>query len=268
MDVMERFRLDGDVVMVTGGASGIGEQYATACAEAGADVVVLADIDEDAATATAEEIEDATDATVEGREVDVTDKPGVDEAVDAIVDDHGSLDVAFANAGIAELESQIGNYPEDQWRRILDVNLDGVFYTARAAAEQMVEQDDGGAIVNTASVYGLVSSDILGTMFAYATSKGGVVNMTRALGAELAPQGVRVNAIAPSHVRTSLAGGFLQEDAPAGMENIQEEIEDDTPMDRISEAEELKGPAVFLASDASSYCTGYTYAVDGGWLAL
>ncbi len=267
MTVLDRFEMDDEVAFVTGAASGIGEQISTAMAEAGADVV-LADLDEEGAAETAERIEDATGATTVPMEVDVTDKGQVDDAVEATVEEFGSIDAAFANAGIAELEGQVTNYSQEQWERIVDVNLNGVFYTDRAAAEAMVEQDGGGSIVNTASVYGLRTSDILGTMFAYATSKGGVVNMTRAVAAEVAPEGVRVNAIAPSHVRTNLAGGFLREDAPGGMETLQEQIEDHTPMNRIADPEELKGLAVFLASDASTYCTGYTYAVDGGWLSI
>jgi len=103
-------------------------------------------------------------------------------------------------------------------------------------------------------------------MYAYAAAKGGVVNLTRAMATTLGSEGVRVNAIAPSHVRTDIAGGYLQEDVTGSMANMQEQIEEQTPLGRISEPEELKGLAVFLASDASSYCTGYTYAVDGGWL--
>lgn len=150
----------------------------------------------------------------------------------------------------------------------MDVNLNGVFYTDRAAADVMVEQEDGGSIVNNASIYGLRASDLVGTSFAYATSKGGVVNLTRAMAADVAPEGVRVNAVAPSHFRTDLAGGFLCEDAPGGMEEIKERIEESTPMGAIPDPEELKGVAVFLAIDASAYCTGYTYAVDGGWLSI
>ncbi len=251
--------------MVTGGASGLGYAFSESMAEAGADVVI-ADIDEGGAEEAAETLSDDTGAEVISVKADVTDKEDADVMVEEAVDRLGRLDVAFANAGIAELEGQVSNYTEDQWQRIIDVNLTGVFYTDRAAAEVMLEQGSG-SIINTASVYGLVASDILGTMFAYATSKGGVVNMTRALGAELAEDGVRVNAIAPSHVRTGLAGGFLQEDQES-MKPIQEQIEEDTPMAEIATPDDYKGIALLLASDASRYCTGYTYAVDGGWLSL
>ena len=265
MAVLDQFEMDGEVAFVTGGATGIGEQLAIATAEAGADVV-LADIDLDGATDTAEEIEDATDATTMAVDCDVTDADAVEAAIRATVEEFGRLDAAFANAGIAELEFPVQNYHNEQWDRIIDVNLSGVFHTNRAAAEVMVEQDDGGSIINTASVYGFRGTDIMGTMYAYAAAKGGVVNLTRAMATTLGAEGVRVNAIAPSHVRTDIAGGYLQEDVTGSMANMQEQIEDQTPLGRISEPEELKGLAVFLASDAASYCTGYTYAVDGGWL--
>lgn len=263
---MDRFEMDGEVAFVTGAASGIGEQFSVAVAEAGADVV-LADLDEEGAAEAAEDIEEETGVTAVPMEVDVTDKEQVDDAVEATVDEFGRLDAAFANAGIAELEGQVSNYSQEQWRRIINVNLDGVFYTDRAAADAMLEQERGGSIVNTASIYGLRAS-VVGTSFAYAASKGGIVNLTRAMAADLASDGVRVNAVAPSHIRTDLAGGFLREDAPGGMEAIHERIEERTPMGRIPDAEEVKGIAVFLASDASAFCTGYTYAVDGGWLSV
>ena len=128
MTVMDRFGMDGKVALVTGAACGIGEQFSVAMAEAGADVV-LADIDEESASETAKEIEEKTDSTAVPMEVDVTDKNQVDAAVEATVEEFGSPNVAFANAGIAELEGQVSNYSPEQWKRILDVNLNGVFYT-------------------------------------------------------------------------------------------------------------------------------------------
>lgn len=264
MTVLEQFEMDGKVAFVTGGAGGIGEQISIGMAEAGADVV-LADIDADGAKETAEEIAADTDAETLAIEVDVTDNDQVEAAVEATLEEFGRLDAAFANAGIAELERQVESYDPVQWERIIDVNLDGVFYTDRAAAAVMREQESGGSIVNTASVYGFRASDHLGTMYAYTASKGGVVNLTRSMATTLGEDGVRVNAIAPSHVRTQIAGGFLQEDAHSSMAEIQEAIEERTPLGRISTTDEIKGLAVFLASDASSYCTGATYPVDGGW---
>ncbi|WP_424017129.1 SDR family NAD(P)-dependent oxidoreductase [Halorientalis pallida] len=264
MTVLDEFRLDGSVALVTGAAGGLGSAFAAAMAEAGADVVV-ADLDEAGAQAVADDIEDETGVETLALEVDVTDEAAVEGMVDATLDRFGRLDAAFANAGIGELERPVEHYEMAQWDRIVDVNLRGVWLTDCYAARAMAEQDSGGAIVNTASVYGLVGSDAMGYNPAYAASKGGVVNLTRTLGAEWAPE-IRVNAIAPSHARTNIGGGYLDEDSRVG-QDIADEIEAETPVDRIAEPEELQGMALFLASEAARYCTGYTYAVDGGWLA-
>ncbi|RXK50445.1 SDR family NAD(P)-dependent oxidoreductase [Halorientalis pallida] len=264
MGVLDEFRLDGSVALVTGAAGGLGSAFATAMAEAGADVVV-ADLDHDGAQAVADDLEADTGAETLALEVDVTDEAAVEGMVDAALERFGRLDAAFANAGIGELERPAQHYQLAQWDRIVDVNLRGVWLTDLYAARAMAEQDSGGSIVNTASVYGLVGSDAMGYNPAYAASKGGVVNLTRTLGAEWAPE-IRVNAIAPSHARTNIGGGYLDEDSRVG-QDIADEIEAETPVDRIAEPEELQGMALFLASEAARYCTGYTYAVDGGWLA-
>jgi len=265
MTVLDEFRLDGKSAVVTGGANGIGRALAEGVAEAGADVVV-ADIDAEGAEEAADEIADDTGRQAFAVEADVTDEDDVESTISETVDAFGGLDVAFANAGIAELERGAETYETRQWERIVDVNLTGVWLTDLYAARAMFD-DGGGSIVNTASVYGLRGSEALGYIPAYTAAKGGVVNLTRTLGAEWAEEDVRVNAIAPSHVRTGIGGGAFKDDMP-GVEDIHETIEDRTPMDRFAEPEEHKGIGVFLASEASRYCTGYTYAVDGGWLTL
>lgn len=265
MSVIDEFRLDGRSAVVTGGASGIGSAFVEALAEAGADVVI-GDIDTETAEETAEEISEETGADVISVETDVTDEDDVEKMVETAVEEFGGLDAAFANAGVAEMERTAEQYETRQWDRIIDINLTGVWLTDLYAARAMFE-DGGGSIVNTASVYGLRGSEALGYIPAYTAAKGGVVNLTRTLGAEWAEEDVRVNALAPSHVRTSIAGGALKEDMP-GVDDIHGTIEERTPMSRFAEPEEHKGLALFLASDASRYCTGYTYAVDGGWLTL
>ncbi len=263
MSVMDEFRLDGDVALVTGGASGIGRACCQAVAEAGADVAV-ADVDEEGARETAEEIEDATDSTTLPVEVDVRRREVVDEMVEDTVEELGSLDVAFANAGVAELEPSVEQYDEATWDRVMDVNLRGVFLTNRAAAEQMKQQDDGGVIVNTSSIYAFVADRTLG-LPAYTASKAGIRQLTQAMATKLAPE-IRVNAMAPGAVRTNIGAGFMKEGS--GFDEVQEMIRERTLLDRLAEPEDVKGLAVYLASDASSYCTGYTYAVDGGWLSV
>lgn len=263
MSVLETFELEGQSAIVTGGASGLGRAFTEAMAEAGADVLI-GDVDLDSAETVAETVADETGQEVRAIECDVTVEDEVETMVETAVETFGGLDVAFANAGIGELEQPATNYKMRQWDRIVDVNLRGVWLTDLYAARAMFE-DGGGSIVNTASVYGLRGSEALGYMPAYTASKGGVVNLTRTLGAEWVGDGVRVNAMAPSHARTGIGGGGLQSDAN-GMDRVHSQITENTPMDRFAEPEEHKGLALFLASDASQYCTGYTYAIDGGWL--
>ena len=251
--------------VVTGAASGIGRAFAEAVAEAGSNVVI-ADIDLDGATTAADEITDDTGVEAIPIETDVTDESAVEAMFDETLDRFGGLDAVFANAGIAPAERDLHEYDMGHWERVIDINLRGVWLTDLYAAKAMAEGDSGGSIVNTASVYGLSGLETLAYSPAYAASKGGVVNLTRTLGGEWGELGIRVNAIAPSHARTEIGGGFFKEDVEAA-EALQQRVEDRTPLGRIPDPEELKGIALFLASDASSYCTGYTYAVDGGWLA-
>lgn len=257
MSILDKFRMDGKTAVVTGGASGIGKAYSEAMAEAGANVVI-GDIDGEGARKAAEEIHEDTDREVVALEVDVSEKDDVDGFIGEAYDRFGSIDVCFVNAGIAELESSLSNYDKEQWDRIIGVDLTGMFLTARAAAEVM----DEGSIVFTSSIYGLVGDDTIG-LYAYTASKGGVVQLTKTMANDLAPD-IRVNAIAPGPVRTGIGQGFMKEDAP-GMKPVQEDIKRKTPLNRLAQPEDIKGMALYLASPASSYCTGYVYAVDGGW---
>jgi len=256
MGVLDRFRLDGDVVLITGAASGIGRGYADACADVGADLA-LADVD----VAGLEAVADDLEATTTTYECDVSDAEQVAATVRAATADHGGLDVAFANAGIGRLSLPLDRYPVEEWSEVVDVNLDGAFYTVREAAAAM---DDGGSIITTASVLGEVASDWPGVA-AYVASKGGVVQLTKQAAADLGDDGIRVNAIAPGWTHTDIGGGAFRKDA--GMDSLHEEMAEETLLGRLGEPEDLKGLAVFLASEASSYCTGSVFTVDGGWTA-
>lgn len=255
---LERFELDGDVALVTGAASGIGRGYAEAMAEAGADVAI-ADVDTDGLAETASTLE-AAGAEVLELETDVSEEAQVEAMVDETVATFGGLDVAFANAGIAGTEgvgSHVESLPTETWDEVMAVNLRGVFFTDRHAAAVM---EEGGSIVNTASVLSFVAAQLPG-LAPYVASKGGVRQLTRQLAAELGPRGIRVNAVAPGWIRTNIGGGMLSM-ASAGM---AEEMAQETCLKRLGEPDDLKGVATFLASDASSYCTGATLRIDGGW---
>jgi NAD(P)-dependent dehydrogenase (short-subunit alcohol dehydrogenase family) len=256
---VDLFRLDGKVALVTGAGSGLGRQFSEAMAAAGADVA-CADINEESAKATAAAVEGL------GRRglaigCDVTDEVQVEAMVAGTVAALGRLDILFNNAGIADPQALLlHEYPTANWRAVLDVDLDGVFFCAREALKVMVRQQSG-KIVNIASIWGLAGSSSLFPALAYNAAKGAVVNLTRELGLEYARQGIQVNALCPGFYQTSLSRGAI--DDP----EVRAAVSGFIPMDRIAEAAEIQGPALFLASAASDYMTGQTLVVDGGCLA-
>ncbi|MEN5083852.1 SDR family oxidoreductase [Bosea sp. TWI1241] len=237
MSILDRFRLDGEVAIVTGGASGIGAAVAEALTEAGATVVIA-------------------DRSSEPS-LDVTDEAAVDAFFDDVVKRHGRLDVLINNAGIAIRRPTLEISAAD-WNSVVSVNMTGMFLCARAAARHMLPAG-GGRIVNTASVMGL--SGGLYPNAPYQTTKGAIVNMTRALAVEWAQGGIRVNAVAPWFVRTGLTAQLLERPG------LQQEVEAATPMGRLAEVEEVAGAFLYLASPASGMVTGHTLPVDGGFLA-
>lgn len=261
MTVIDTFRLDGKVALVTGAASGIGRAIAMALTEAGADIAAV-DRDEEGLAGVAEEL-DAMGARVHPVVADVSDEAESARMVEETVSTLGGLDVAFANAGISTQGGSVAEYDMDVWDRVTAVDLRGVFLTDRAAAGAI---NEGGSIINTASILGVVGTDLPG-LAAYTAAKGGVIQLTKQLAAELGPRGIRVNAIAPGWIHTNIGSGALREDAP-GMAEFHEAMADGTALKRLGHPEDIAGMAVFLASDASAYCTGATYLVDGGWTAF
>jgi NAD(P)-dependent dehydrogenase (short-subunit alcohol dehydrogenase family) len=242
-DPLSEFRLDGEVAVVTGGASGIGRVVADALAAVGARVVVF----------------DVAAAGPDACKVDVADDAQVTAAFAEVVGRHGRLDVLFNNAGIA-IRRPTTELTLKDWSKVVAVNMTGVFLCAREAARHMLAGARGGRIVNTASIMGVVGGGLYPNI-SYQATKGAVVNMTRALAVEWAGQGIRVNAIAPTWVRTPLTRGITEK--PELVQRIQQL----TPMGRLAEPEELVGAVLFLASRASAMVTGHVLAVDGGFLA-
>lgn len=246
------FDLTGKTALVTGAGRGIGLAIAHALHDAGAHVVV-AELDASTGAAAAEELGG------QSVQLDVTDSAAVDAAFARVAAEHGHLDVVMNNAGIAR------NVPAEEetdegWRQVLGINLDAVFWCARAAGRVMLEQGSG-SIINMASMSALIVNRPQ-PQVAYNVSKAGVVMLTKSLAAEWAPRGVRVNCISPGYVATSLLSQ-VEENNPDWVAAWRT----DTPMGRLAEPADIGGAAVYLASDASAYATGSNLVVDGGFTA-
>jgi len=254
---LEKFRLDGRRALVTGAGRGIGAAVARALAEAGAEVVI-ADIDGDAAVRMAATLE-AAGYRAHGRQADLSQAPLVERLADEVCATVGVIDILVNCAGIAIVTDPLDT-SEDDWKRTMSINTDGVYYCSKAFGRRMKEQG-AGAIVNIGSLAGFVATRPQNPV-AYATSKGAVHMMTKSLAVAFAPHGVRVNAVAPSYVASDMidpekASGEFAEWFRIWM--------DSTPMARLGQPEEIASAVLFLASDAASFCTGAVLPVDGGY---
>jgi NAD(P)-dependent dehydrogenase (short-subunit alcohol dehydrogenase family) len=240
---LSEFRLDGEVAVVTGGAGGLGKAVADAFRAVGARVAVF----------------DPAASGEDGYKVDVADEAQVKAAFDEVATRHRRLDVLFNNAGIAIRKSTM-DLTVDEWNKVVAVNMTGMFLCAREAARHMLAFGHGGRIVNTASIMGFSGGGLYPNI-SYQATKGAVVNMTRALAVEWAKQGIRVNGIAPTWIRTALTRVITE--SP----DLVRRIEQMTPMGRLGEPEDIVGAVLFLSTRASALVTGHTLAVDGGFLA-
>lgn len=252
---LDKLKLTSKVAVVTGAARGIGFCTADALSEAGA-TVVLTDMNGAGAEAAAQKLRDkGRDAS--SAALDVTDRKQVDAVAAEIIAGHGQVDILVNNAGIAISFIPAETMDDAVWHKVIDVNLNGVFYCCRAFGRHMLERKRG-AIVNVGSM----SADIVNypqEQVNYNASKAGVHHLTRSLGAEWAERGVRVNAVAPTYIATDLTRNDIEQP------EILKHWIDGTPMGRVGQPEEIASVILFLASDAASLMTGSIVTVDGGY---
>ena len=246
------FSLEGRVALVTGGSRGLGQEMAEGLAEAGASLMLCARRDEWLSPAV--ESMRRQGFRTEGALGDVANAADVERIVSQTIATYGKVDVLVNNAGVT-WAAEPEDMPLDKWQKVVDINLTGAFLFAQAAGRDMLKRQ-WGRIINIASIAGLQAS-VNGPHYApYAATKAGLIGLTRELAASGGRKGIRVNAIAPGFFHSRLADAAIALSEPG--------IKATSPIPRVGNAGELKGVAVFLASDASNYITGQTIVVDGG----
>lgn len=256
MKTLDLFNLKGKKGFITGAARGIGKCLAEAFTEMGASIAIV-DIDIEEAEKTAGELTDRYSTHTIAIRCDVTDAEDVERMMDTFIKEYGTIDFAINNAGIAN------TYPAEEisskdFKKVVDINLNGVFLTAQAAARQMIKEGKAGSIVNTASM----SAHIINTpqtIANYCASKGGVLLLTKALAVEWAKYNIRVNCVSPGYMATELV---------AEMKNMHEGWISKIPAGRLGVPEDLAGAYLYLLSDAARYTTGTDLIVDGGYTSL
>ncbi len=251
------FNASGQTAIVTGASSGLGTLYAETLAELGVNLVIAARR-YDRLVQHADELSKKFGVKVVPVETDVTKEDQIQRMVKTAVDSFGSLEIIVNNAGVASVVPSV-DMPIEEWRKVVDTNLTGVFLCARTAAREMVKKKYG-KIVNIASIYG-ATGDVFPVAPYYAT-KAAVMNLTRALAVEWAPYGISVNALAPGFFPSEMTEAIFKDEAAL------KHIISRTPMGRLGKPEDLKPALVYLVCSSSDYVTGQTIFVDGGWTAL
>ena len=257
MNVKKLFSLEEKKGFITGAAQGIGECLANAFADLGAEVAVV-DINLNKAAATAKRIAEVTGRKVLPYYCDVTNPESVAKMIENVTSDYGEINYAINNAGIYTTDSFLDIAP-DKYESVINVNLNGVFYTAQAAARQMVRQGKGGSIISTASMSGHIINQPQ-TIANYCATKAAVINLTKGMAVELARYKIRVNCISPGYIQTDLIAQ-LKDMLPVWLAKMPEGS-------RLGFPEDLIGAYVYFASDASQFATGSDLLVDGGYCAV
>jgi 2-deoxy-D-gluconate 3-dehydrogenase len=252
--ILDQFKLTGKVAIVTGCSTGLGEGMAIGLAEAGADVV---GIDYMPGPYKAQGIIEGIGRRFLEIQADLSKIGPINGIIEKTVSTFGQLDILINNAGIIRREDAV-NFTEKDWDDVMNLNVKTVFFFSQAAAKQFIKQGSGGKIVNIASMLSFQGGIRVPS---YTASKSGVMGITRLMANEWAKHNINVNAIAPGYMATNNTAPLRAD--PVRSKEILERI----PASRWGLPEDLRGPVVFLASDASSYINGYTIAVDGGWLA-
>ncbi|MFH2133067.1 MAG: glucose 1-dehydrogenase [bacterium] len=253
MKILDQFKLDGKVTIVTGASSGIGKRIALGYAQAGAKVAMVARGEENLNGALSE-LQASTDAELIAVTCDVTNEDSVNAMVEAVRSKWGRVDVVVCNAGIVTLNG-LDQMPLEEFESIQKTNVSGVFLTAQAGAKWMIEQGEGGSIIVTASMSGHVinTPQQIGH---YCASKAAVIQLTKAMAVEFAQHNIRVNSISPGYIMTELVEPLTE------YHDIWKPM---IPMRRLGRPEELMGLYVYLACDSSSYMTGSDLIIDGGF---
>lgn len=254
---MDIFKLEGKVAVITGAARGMGRAHAFLLSEAGAKIIV-SDIHFDECEKVVEEII-AKGGNAKAIKCDVSKKEEVNSMIVETIKNFGKIDILVNNAGIVDFKNFL-ELSEEDWDRVMNINLKGYFLCAQAAAKEMIKQKSGN-IINIGSIaMGQVGIG-LPNLTSYISSKGGIAALTKSLAVDLAPYNIRVNAIAPGSIDTSIADNVDTEDQ--GFEHLKSRL----LIKRMGRPEEVSAAVVFLASEASSYITGAILNIDGGWLA-
>lgn len=251
-------KLDGKIAIITGAAGGIGEATARLFIEEGASVMMV-DLDE---AQLAEIADDIDSDRVAIKAADVSDAAQVAAYVEATADAFGGVDIVFANAGIEGSVKPLIQLEEEEFQKVIDVNLKGCWYAIKYAAPKMLERG-GGSIVMTSSVAGMIGAAGLG---AYCSSKHAVNGLMKSAAQELGPEGIRVNTVNPGPVDNRMMRSIEAQANPDDPESVQEHFSATIPLGRYAKNEEIASMALFLASDDSSYCNGSSFIVDGGRL--